>query len=77
MVPMTGENYRQFLELWKEKKLTRWATMQPNWLAGFSVYVAVQGAGRQGHPGLCEGAAAGHRQQQHRRLSRASQRLPG
>jgi ribose transport system substrate-binding protein len=42
MVPMTGENYRQFLELWKEKNLRAWATMQPNWLAGFSTYVAVQ-----------------------------------
>ena len=42
MVPMTGENYRQFLELWKEKELRAWATMQPNWLAGLSVYVAVQ-----------------------------------
>lgn len=42
MVPMTGENYRQFLELWKEKDLRAWATMQPNWLAGLSVYVAVQ-----------------------------------
>jgi len=42
MVPMTGENYRQFLELWKEKKLTAWATMQPNWLGGLAVYVAVQ-----------------------------------
>ncbi len=42
MVPMTGENYRQFLELWKEKGLTAWATMQPNWLGGFGVYAAVQ-----------------------------------
>jgi ribose transport system substrate-binding protein len=42
MVPMTGENYRQFLELWKEKELTAWATMQPNWLGGFGVYTAVQ-----------------------------------
>ena len=42
MVPMTGENYRLFLELWKEKGLTAWATMQPNWLGGFGVYAAVQ-----------------------------------
>jgi ribose transport system substrate-binding protein len=42
MVPMTGENYRQFLELWKEKNLTAWATMQPNWLAGLATYVAVE-----------------------------------
>jgi ribose transport system substrate-binding protein len=42
MVPMTGENYRQFLELWKEKNLHAWATMQPNWLAGLAVYVATE-----------------------------------
>lgn len=42
MVPMTGENYRLFLELWKEKNLTAWATMQPNWLGGFGVYAAVE-----------------------------------
>ncbi|MFO1039412.1 MAG: ABC transporter substrate-binding protein [Geminicoccaceae bacterium] len=40
--PMTGENYRQFLELWKEKDLKAWATMQPNWLGGLGVYAAVQ-----------------------------------
>ncbi len=42
MVPITGENARQFLELWKEKGLTSWATMQPNWLGAFSTYIAVQ-----------------------------------
>ncbi|MBX6322169.1 MAG: ABC transporter substrate-binding protein [Rhodospirillaceae bacterium] len=42
MVPITGENYRQFLELWKEKDLRAWATMQPNWLGGLSVYVATE-----------------------------------
>jgi ribose transport system substrate-binding protein len=41
-VPITGENARQFLELWKEKGLKGWATMQPNWLGAFSVYTAVQ-----------------------------------
>ena len=41
-VPITGENARQFLELWKEKKLKSWATMQPNWLGALSVYTAVQ-----------------------------------
>ncbi|OCC06349.1 ABC transporter substrate-binding protein [Labrys sp. WJW] len=41
-VPTTGENARQFLELWKEKKLKGWGTMQPNWLGAFSVYAAVQ-----------------------------------
>ena len=32
----------QFLELWKEKELTAWATMQPNWLGGLAVYAAVK-----------------------------------
>ena len=41
-VPTTGENARQFLELWKEKGLAGWATMQPNWLGALSVYTAVQ-----------------------------------
>lgn len=41
-VPITGENARQFLELWKEKGLTSWATMQPNWLGAFATYAAVQ-----------------------------------
>jgi ribose transport system substrate-binding protein len=40
--PMTGENYRPFLELWKKNKLDSWATMQPNWLAPLGVYVAVK-----------------------------------
>jgi ribose transport system substrate-binding protein len=42
LVPMTGENYRPFLEMWKQKKLTSWATQQPNWLAAFAVYAAVK-----------------------------------
>lgn len=42
MVPITGENARQFLELWKEKDLKSWATMQPNWLGAFATYTAVQ-----------------------------------
>lgn len=41
-VPTTGENARQFLELWKEKGLSGWATMQPNWLGALSVYTAVE-----------------------------------
>lgn len=41
-VPITGENARQFLELWKEKGLKSWATMQPNWLGAFAAYAAVQ-----------------------------------
>jgi ribose transport system substrate-binding protein len=42
LVPMTGENYRQFLELWKDKGLKGWATMQPNWLGALAAYTAVQ-----------------------------------
>jgi ribose transport system substrate-binding protein len=42
MVPITGENARQFLELWKEKGLKSWATMQPNWLGALATYAAVQ-----------------------------------
>lgn len=41
-VPITGENYRQFLELWKQHELKGWATMQPNWLGALAVYTAVQ-----------------------------------
>lgn len=41
-VPITGENARQFLELWKAKGLKSWATMQPNWLGAFATYAAVQ-----------------------------------
>jgi ribose transport system substrate-binding protein len=41
-VPTTGENARQFLELWKQKSIKGWATMQPNWLGALSVYAAVQ-----------------------------------
>ena len=42
LVPITGENYRPFLEMWKAKKLTAWGTQQPNWLAAFAVYAAVK-----------------------------------
>jgi ribose transport system substrate-binding protein len=41
-VPITGENARQFLEMWKAKGLKGWASMQPNWLGAFAVYTAVQ-----------------------------------
>jgi ribose transport system substrate-binding protein len=41
-VPITGENARQFLELWKAKGLKSWAAMQPNWLGAFAAYTAVQ-----------------------------------
>ncbi len=42
LVPMTGENYRPFLEMWNAKKLTARGTQQPNWLAAFAIYAAVQ-----------------------------------
>lgn len=42
LVPMTGENYRQFLELCKQNDMKCWATMQPNWLGALSVYAAVE-----------------------------------
>jgi ribose transport system substrate-binding protein len=41
-MPMTGENYGQFLQLWKDHKLKAWATMQPNWLGALGAYAAVQ-----------------------------------
>lgn len=42
LVPTTGENYRQFLELWNDKGLKGWATMQPNWLGALAAYTAVK-----------------------------------
>jgi ribose transport system substrate-binding protein len=42
LVPMTGENYRQFLELWHKNHMHGWATMQPNWLGALSVDAAVK-----------------------------------
>ncbi len=53
-VPMTGENYRQFLELWKEHDLTAWATMQPNWLGGLAVHVAVKALEGEDIPAFIE-----------------------
>lgn len=40
--PITGENYRQFLEMWQARHLDAWATQQPNWLAAFAVYASVK-----------------------------------
>ena len=42
LVPMTGENYGQFLQMWKDKGLKGWATMQPNWLGALAAYTAVE-----------------------------------
>ncbi len=54
MVPMTGENARQFLELWKEKGLSSWATMQPNWLGAFAAYTAVKALQGEDIPSFIE-----------------------
>lgn len=43
MVPITGENYRQFLELWQDNGLDAWATGQPNWMGAMSIYIGVAG----------------------------------
>jgi ribose transport system substrate-binding protein len=40
-VPMTGENYKQFLRMWSERKFPAWATGQPNWIGALSIYAAV------------------------------------
>jgi ribose transport system substrate-binding protein len=42
LVPITGENYRPFLEMWKAKHLDAWGTQQPNWLAALAVYASVE-----------------------------------
>ena len=52
--PVTGENYRPFLELWKEKGLTAWGTMQPNWLGGLGAYAAVQALNGKDIPAYVE-----------------------
>ena len=75
--PMTGENYREFLELWKEKELKAWATMQPNWLGGLRRLRRGPGARRQGRAGLRRGPAADHHQRQPRPVPRPRQGLPG
>lgn len=41
MVPITGENYKQFMQMWQDRKLDAWATGQPNWMSAMSVYVGV------------------------------------
>ncbi|MCB1499085.1 MAG: ABC transporter substrate-binding protein [Bauldia sp.] len=54
MVPITGENARQFLELWKDKGLTSWATMQPNWLGALAAYAAVKALQGEDVPAFIE-----------------------
>ena len=41
MLPMTGENYRQFLEMWSQDRFPAWATGQPNWMGAMAIYVGV------------------------------------
>ncbi|MDR3514538.1 MAG: substrate-binding domain-containing protein [Azospirillaceae bacterium] len=41
VVPTTGENARQFLELWKKDGMKGWATMQPNWLGALALDAAL------------------------------------
>lgn len=41
--PITGDNYRPFLEMWKEKNLNAWAASEgPNWGGAMSIYLGVQ-----------------------------------
>ena len=42
LVPITGENYKQFLDLWNEHKFQGWATAQPNWMGAVAIYAAVK-----------------------------------
>ena len=58
--PNTGENYRQYLELWKEKDLKGWATMQPNWLGGLGVYASVMALEGKDVPEFVEVPLADH-----------------
>ncbi len=52
--PSSGENYRQFLEMWNEKGFPGWATMQPNWLGGLGVYAAVKALEGEDIPAFVE-----------------------
>lgn len=42
LVPITGENYKQFLDLWNEHQFQAWATAQPNWMGAVAIYAAVK-----------------------------------
>jgi ribose transport system substrate-binding protein len=42
-VPITGDNYRPFLEAWKEKNLTAFGVSEgPNWGGALGIYILVQ-----------------------------------
>ena len=75
LVPMTGENYRPFLEMWKAEEAHRLGNAAAE-LAGCACRLCGgPGAAGQGHPGLYQRAAADHRRQQSRQLSCASEGL--
>ena len=75
LVPMTGENYRPFLEMWKQKKLTAWATQQPNWLGALAVYAAVQALQGKDIPAYINVPLPIIDESNHRQLSGARQGL--
>ena len=58
LVPITGENARQFLELWKEKGLKSWATMQPNWLGRLPASTPAWAPQGKENPALLQGPLA-------------------
>jgi ribose transport system substrate-binding protein len=39
--PMTGENSKQFLEMWSQKKLTAMAVGNPNWMGAMAILAGV------------------------------------
>jgi len=39
--PMTGENSKQFLEMWAQKKLTAMAVGNPNWMGAMAILAGV------------------------------------
>ena len=65
LVPMTGENYRPFLEMWKAKKLTATGASAAQ-LAGRARRLCGgrSAAARQGYPGLYRCPAADDRREQ-------------
>ena len=75
--PNTGENYRQYLELWKEKDLDGLGHDAAQ-LAGRARCLCLgDGARGQGRAGIRRGAAADHHQRQPRRLPRPRRPVPG
>ena len=75
--PITGENYRQFLEMWKAKNLDRLGRAAAELAGGVRRLCLGEGAAGCRHPALHRRAAADHHRGQSRRLPRARQGLPG